>query len=116
MFVELLKDFNPFEKGNVVQVVSFTDREVFVVLPDNSQKHEDAKILVLPKSTCILTSKTLPTNACVPVSMFRFMIGALNPSSQKESEVSSGDMSATLNCNFSSNEYHLVIAVDMYHL
>lgn len=51
MFVELLKDFKPFEKGNVVQVVSFTDREVFVVLPDNSQKHEDAKILVLPKST-----------------------------------------------------------------
>lgn len=108
MFVELLKDFQPFPKGSILQVVSFTDREVFAVLPNKPEEHEDARILVLPKTSCILTSKTLPTNVCVPVSVFHFMIGALNPFSQKESEVSSGDMSATLTCNFDSDEYHLV--------
>ena len=111
MFVELLKDYESFKKGDVLQVVSFTDREVFIVSHESQITGGTVKIHVLAQSSCTLTSKTLPEEMCVPVSMFREMVGNLNPSSRKLSEFSLGGMSANLNYNFTSSEYHLVVVV-----
>lgn len=69
MFVEMIKD-DHFKRGTILQVVSIAQQDVCVVTGEALDQ-----FVTIPKTSCILTSKTLPESSCISVSKLHTMVG-----------------------------------------
>ena len=98
-FVEIMKNTDKFVKGDILQVACITDKEVDVV-------HHMA-ITTIPKSCCILTTKSLPESECVSFSTIRELMKDGPVLDVKTADVISLSLSQD-----NSKGYHMCVGFD----